>query len=75
MVCTSWFRLLALLSVPAYLLAMYWDFSARFFQLAPLGWAEWLQVAAVALPACGLSLLSDHYPSRKRQRQACGNRR
>ncbi len=53
------FRLLAAAALPAYLLAMYWDFSARFFQLAALDWLQWLQVVAVALPAYGLSLLSD----------------
>jgi cation-transporting ATPase E len=58
------FRLLAAAALPAYLLAMYWDFSARFFQLAALDWGQWAQVAAVALPACGLSLLSDRVSGR-----------
>jgi cation-transporting ATPase E len=53
------FRLLAAAALPAYVLAMYWDLSARFFQLAALDWVQWGQVVAVAVPACGLSLLSD----------------
>ena len=55
------FRLLAAAALPAFLLAMYWEVSARFFQLAALDWLQWGQVLAVALPACGLSLWSDRW--------------
>jgi cation-transporting ATPase E len=53
------FRLLAALVVPAYLLAMYWGPSTRFFQLEPLDLAQWGVVLAVAVPAYLLTLLSD----------------
>jgi cation-transporting ATPase E len=50
---------LSLVVIPAYLAAMYWPMSARFFQLTPFGVVQWLEVLAVTLPAYGLSLLSD----------------
>jgi cation-transporting ATPase E len=56
-----WFRLLALLSVPAYLLAMYVPPSAYFFALAPLSVAQWGLVLAVVLPTYGACLLSDRW--------------
>jgi len=52
-------RLLALLVIPAYLIAMYWPFSADFFRLTMLGAAQWLEVLSVVLPAYGLTVLSD----------------
>jgi len=56
-----WFRLLALLSVPAYLLAMYVPPSAYFFELAPLTVAQWGMVLVVVLPTYGACLLSDQW--------------
>jgi cation-transporting ATPase E len=53
------FRLLAILAVPAYLIAMYWPLSARFFQLDALTIGQWLTVTAVAAGSYGLTLLSD----------------
>src|SRR5207248_3875605 len=45
------FRLLAALVVPAYLVAMYWPPSTRFFQLDPLSLPQWGLVLAVAAVA------------------------
>jgi cation-transporting ATPase E len=56
-----WFRLLALLSVPVYLLAMYFPPSAYFFQLARLTEWQWGLVLAVVLPTYGACLLSDRW--------------
>lgn len=53
------FRLLAGLVVPAYLLAMYWPPSTRFFELKPLTLPQWGLVLAVAVAAYLLTLLSD----------------
>ncbi len=53
------FRWLAASALPLYLVALYWPPSYRFFQLAPLDWLDWVKVLAVAVPAAGLSLLSD----------------
>jgi cation-transporting P-type ATPase E len=47
------------LALPLYLLAMYWPLPADFFQLTPLGLAEWGLVLAVALPALLLCWLLD----------------
>jgi cation-transporting ATPase E len=55
------FRWLAVAAVPLYLLALYWPLSQNFFRLAPLGWLDWVKVFAVAVPAYGLSLLSDRF--------------
>jgi cation-transporting ATPase E len=55
----SKFRLLGVLALPAYALAMYWPAAARFFQLDPLGFAEWLLVLVVVGAGYGLTLLSD----------------
>jgi len=41
---------LSLVVIPAYLIAMYWPFSAGFFHLTMLGLEEWLEVLAVVLP-------------------------
>lgn len=53
------FRLLAGLVVPAYLLAMYWPPSTRFFELEPLKVSQWGAVLAVTAVAFLVSLLSD----------------
>ncbi len=53
------FRLLAALVVPVYLLALYLPFSARFFELEPLTFAQWGLVVIVAVGGYGLTLLSD----------------
>ena len=50
---------LGVAAVPAYLAAMYWPFSAGFFQLAPLDAAQWTLVIGFAAAAYGLSVLSD----------------
>jgi len=50
---------LSLAVIPVYLIAMYWPFSANFFRLTMFSAIQWLEVLAVALPAYGLSLLSD----------------
>jgi cation-transporting P-type ATPase E len=44
------FRLLGALAIPVYLMAMYWPFTASFFDLTPLNPAAWtLVIAAVGL--------------------------
>jgi cation-transporting ATPase E len=53
------FRLLGLLALPAYAVAMYWPAAAWFFELEPLGFGEWLLVVAVVGSGYGLTLLSD----------------
>jgi cation-transporting P-type ATPase E len=53
------FRWVAAAALPLYLVALYWGPSQRFFALAGLDWLGWLKVLAVAVPAYGLSLLSD----------------
>jgi cation-transporting ATPase E len=53
------FRLLGVLAMPAYAVAMYWRPAARFFDLAPLGPGHWGLVLAVTAAGLGLSLLSD----------------
>jgi len=53
------FRWVALAALPLYLAALYWPPSYDFFRLEPLKLLQWVQVLAVALPAAGLSLLSD----------------
>ena len=52
----SW---LSLAVIPAYLIAMYWPFSARFFQLTMFTPVQWLEVLAVVLPTYAVSVLSD----------------
>jgi cation-transporting P-type ATPase E len=52
-------RWLAFAALPAYLLAMYWPFSARFFELTALSLPQWTQVLGIAAPAYALSLVSD----------------
>ncbi len=54
-------RWLALAAVPVYLLAMYWPFAARFFELNPLGLTQWAWVLGIAAPAYALCLVSDHF--------------
>ena len=53
------FRLLGILAIPAYLTAMYWPWSASFFDLVPLSPNQWLFTAVVCGVGYGLSLLSD----------------
>jgi cation-transporting ATPase E len=53
------FRWLAVGALPVYGIAMYVPPAADFFQLVPLGLAQWGLVLAVAGPAYGLCLLSD----------------
>jgi cation-transporting ATPase E len=55
----SRFRLLAALVIPVYMLVMYWPFSARFFELAPLTLGQWGLVLIVAAGGYGLTLVSD----------------
>jgi hypothetical protein len=52
-------RRLSLIVIPAYLIAMYWPFSAGFFHLTMFGLVQWLEVLAVVLPTYAISLLSD----------------
>jgi len=52
-------RWLSLIVIPAYLIAMYWPFSAGFFHLTMFGLVQWLEVLAVVLPTYAISLLSD----------------
>lgn len=52
-------RWLSLIVIPAYLIAMYWPFSARFFHLTMLNPVQWLEVLAVVLPTYAVSLLTD----------------
>ena len=56
-------RLLALLAIPTYLLAMYWPFAADFFRLVPLGLLDWLVILAVVSATTLLSIVSDKSPS------------
>ncbi|QJW92792.1 HAD-IC family P-type ATPase [Frigoriglobus tundricola] len=50
---------LAPVVIPAYLIAMYWPFSARFFHLTMLGPVQWLVVVAIVLVTYAATLLSD----------------
>jgi cation-transporting ATPase E len=45
--------------IPAYLIAMYWPFSAGFFHLTMFGLVQWFEVLSVVLPTYLLSFLSD----------------
>jgi cation-transporting ATPase E len=63
-------RYLALAAVPAYLLAMYWPLSARFFEISPLGLVQWAQVLGIVAPAYGLSVASDMSARRVMSRSA-----
>jgi cation-transporting ATPase E len=54
---------LSLAVIPAYLVAMYWPFSAHFFHLTMFRPVQWLQVLAVALPTYAVSLLTDRLSS------------
>ncbi len=60
-------RLLSLIVIPAYVIAMYWPFSADFFRLAMFGVVQWLQVLLVVLPTYGVTLLSDRLALRWRR--------
>jgi cation-transporting ATPase E len=53
------FRWLAVLALPVYAVALYLPLANDFFQLVPLGLAEWALVLAVAGPAYLLCLASD----------------
>jgi cation-transporting ATPase E len=46
-------------AVPTYLLSMYVPLTAAFFQLTPLGVAEWLLVLVIGIVTAALTLLSD----------------
>ncbi len=52
-------RLVAMLAVPVYLLAMYWPPSTRFFELEPLTLPQWGVALAVSGGAYLLTLISD----------------
>jgi cation-transporting ATPase E len=56
-------RWLAVLALPAYLLAMYLPLSQWIFELVPLSLAQWLLVLAVVVPAYLLTLASDRLPN------------
>jgi cation-transporting ATPase E len=55
------FKLLGVVAIPIYLLAVYWPFSAAFFELASLSFPQWLLVLAAAGVGYGLSVVSDRY--------------
>ena len=65
-------RLLSLIVIPAYLIAMYWPFSASFFRLTMFGILQWLEVLAVVLPTYGVTLLSDRLHERRVRRARPG---
>lgn len=52
-------RLLAVLAVPVYAAAMYVPLAANFFELTPLGLAEWLLVLTAAGLAFGMCKVGD----------------
>ena len=52
-------RRLSLVVIPAYLIAMYWPFSAGFFHLTMFDPLEWVEVVAVVFPTYLVSVLSD----------------
>lgn len=54
-------RLLAMLAVPAYLLAMYVPIVAGFFELVPLGRGDWLKIVGLAAVAHVLAMASDNF--------------
>jgi len=53
------FRLLGVLAIPGYLLAMYVPVSARFFELVTLDWRHWSLILAIAALGYAVSLASD----------------
>ena len=53
------FRLLGIVAIPVYLTAMYWPWSAAFFDLVPLTIGQWLLTVVITGAGYGLSLLSD----------------
>jgi cation-transporting ATPase E len=58
-------RLLSLIVIPAYLIAMYWPFSADFFRLTMFGIVQWVEVLAVVLPTYALTGFSDRLHARR----------
>jgi cation-transporting ATPase E len=62
LVTDRWLRLISLIVVPAYLIAMYWPLAADFFQLSAFGVREWGKVLVVVLAAYAASRLSDRIP-------------
>ena len=60
------FRLLGIMAIPVYLLAMYVPFSQQFFELAPLGLIDWCWVALVSGVGYVLSILSDRLLAERR---------
>jgi cation-transporting ATPase E len=55
------FRLLGLLALPIYLTAMYFEPARRFFEMAPLGGAEWSIVLGYAVVCWLATLASDRW--------------
>ncbi|MCI0640201.1 MAG: cation-translocating P-type ATPase [Gemmataceae bacterium] len=53
------YRILGLLAIPVYLLAMYWPLARDFFKLHPLGMVDWGMVLMFAGLGYGLSRWSD----------------
>ena len=53
------FRLLAMLAIPAFLLAMYWPMAARFFELVPLDGLDWLIIVGLTGAAYLATIASD----------------
>jgi cation-transporting ATPase E len=53
------FEALAVGAVPVYLVAMYWQPVAYFFELEPLGLPQWGRVLGIAVTAYAVTLLTD----------------
>ncbi len=63
----GYLRLLALLAIPVYLLAMYWPLAANFFELVELGIVDWLKALSVMVVTTVLTLISDKFLSPQRK--------
>jgi len=55
------FRLLAMLAIPGYVLAMYWPMAASFFELVPLEMKEWMIVFSLVAGTYLLTLATDTF--------------
>ena len=55
------FRILGVVAIPTYLLAMYVEPIADFFVLKPLDVLQWAVVLACAAAGYGLTLWTDHW--------------